>query len=325
VRADVTASEIGTVADFFNAIVGNLQEVVTQVKRSALQVNDSLGQNEGAIRTLADEAEQQKQQTTRTLESVSTMMSSIQQVAQQAQEAAAVAKAASETATLGGEAMDLTVNNIMGLRQTVGQTAKKVKRLGESSQQITKAVSLINKISQQTNLLAINAGIEAARAGEDGQGFAAVAEEVSELASQSAIATEEIERIVDAIQRETGDVVEAIEQSTTQVVEGTRRVEDAKASLNQILSGSQKMDELARQISTATRSQVATSTDVSELMAEIAQLAERTSLSSRQVSEALDQTLGVAQDLQSQVSTFVVDRDSAEGQTEGQAGENYGR
>ncbi|MEO1791877.1 MAG: GAF domain-containing protein, partial [Cyanobacteria bacterium J06629_19] len=268
VRADVTASEIGTVADFFNAIVGNLQEVVTQVKRSALQVNDSLGQNEGAIRTLADEAEQQKQQTTRTLESVSTMMSSIQQVAQQAQEAAAVAKAASETATLGGEAMDLTVNNIMGLRQTVGQTAKKVKRLGESSQQITKAVSLINKISQQTNLLAINAGIEAARAGEDGQGFAAVAEEVSELASQSAIATEEIERIVDAIQRETGDVVEAIEQSTTQVVEGTRRVEDAKASLNQILSGSQKMDELARQISTATRSQVATSTDVSELMAE---------------------------------------------------------
>ena len=86
-------------ADFFNAIVGNLQEVVTQVKRSALQVNDSLGQNEGAIRTLADEAEQQKQQTTRTLESVSTMMSSIQQVAQQAQEAAAVAKAASETAT----------------------------------------------------------------------------------------------------------------------------------------------------------------------------------------------------------------------------------
>ena len=247
------------------------------------------------------------------------------QVAQQAQEAAAGAKAASETATLGGEAMDLTVNNIMGLRQTVGQTAKKVKRLGESSQQITKAVSLINKISQQTNLLAINAGIEAARAGEDGQGFAAVAEEVSELASQSAIATEEIERIVDAIQRETGDVVEAIEQSTTQVVEGTRRVEDAKASLNQILSGSQKMDELARQISTATRSQVATSTDVSELMAEIAQLAERTSLSSRQVSEALDQTLGVAQDLQSQVSTFVVDRDSAEGQTEGQAGENYGR
>jgi len=312
VRADVTASEIGTVADFFNAIVGNLQEIVTQVKRSALQVNDSLGQNEGAIRMLAEEAEQQKQQTTHTLASVETMMNSIQQVALQAQEAAAVAKSASETATVGGEAMDLTVNNIMSLRQTVGQTAKKVKRLGESSQQITKAVSLINQISQQTNLLAINAGIEAARAGEDGQGFAAVAEEVSELASRSAIATEEIERIVEAIQRETGDVVEAIEQSTAQVVEGTRRVEDAKASLNQILTGSQKMDALARQISMATSSQVATSADVSALMEEIAQLAERTSASSRQVSDALDKTLGVAKDLQSQVSTFVVERDVEE-------------
>ncbi|MEL7523611.1 MAG: methyl-accepting chemotaxis protein, partial [Cyanobacteria bacterium J06553_1] len=214
---------------------------------------------------------------------------------------------ASETATEGEEAMDLTVSNIMLLRQTVGQTAKKVKRLGESSQQITKAVSLINQISQQTNLLAINAGIEAARAGEEGQGFAAVAEEVSELATRSASATDEIERIVDTIQRETSDVVEAIEQSTAQVVEGTRRVEDAKTSLNEILSGSQKMDELARMISEATNSQAETSASVSELMEGIAQLSKRTSESSLKVSEALKQTVTVAQDLQEQVSTFVVE------------------
>lgn len=307
VRASVTAGEIGTVADFFNAIVENLRQIVTQVKQSANQVNASLGQNESAIRTLADEALQQADQTTLTLGSIEAMTVSIQQVAQQAQQAAAVAKTASETATAGGEAMDLTVSNILTLRQTVGQTAKKVKRLGESSQQITKAVSLINQISQQTNLLAINAGIEAARAGEAGQGFAAVAEEVSELASRSATATEEIERIVETIQRETGDVVEAIEQSTAQVVEGTRRVEDAKTSLNQILTGSQKMDELARLISAATGSQVETSASVSELMKEIAQLSRRTSESSRQVSEALRQTVAVAQDLQSQVSTFVLE------------------
>jgi twitching motility protein PilJ len=307
VRADVTAGEIGTVADFFNAIVENLRQVVTQVKRSANQVNTSLGQNENAIRILATEALQQADQTTLTLDSVEAMTASIQQVAQQAQEAAAVAKAASENATAGGEAMDLTVNNIMTLRQTVGQTAKKVKRLGESSQQITKAVSLINQISQQTNLLAINAGIEAARAGEEGQGFAAVAEEVSELASRSAAATDEIERIVETIQRETSDVVEAIEQSTTQVVEGTRRVEEAKASLNEILAGSQKMDELARQISAATGSQAATSASVSDLMEEIAQLSKRTSESSFQVSEALKRTVAVAQDLQTQVATFVVE------------------
>ena len=307
VRADVSAGEIGTVADFFNSIVENLRALVTQVKTSATEVNESLGQNENAIKQLAEEAQQQAEQTTLTLDSMGKMTASIQQVALQAEEAAAVAKVASEQATQGGEAMDLTVNNIMNLRQTVGQTAKKVKRLGESSQQINKAVSLINKISQQTNLLAINAGIEAARAGEDGQGFAAVAEEVSELASQSSSAAEEIERIVDAIQRETGDVVEAIEKSTAQVVEGTRRVEDAKASLTQILDGSQKMDELAHQISEATSSQVATSTSVSTLMEQIARLAQRTSESSQQVSEALDRTLGVSRNLQAKVSTFVVE------------------
>ncbi len=307
VRADVSAGEIGTVADFFNAIVESLRAIVTQVKRSANQVNDSLGENEAAIRLLAEDALQQAEQTTLTLDSVEAMTASIQQVAHQAKEAAAVARSASETATSGEEAMDLTVNNIMSLRQTVGLTAKKVKRLGESSQQITKAVSLINQISQQTNLLAINAGIEAARAGEDGQGFAAVAEEVGELANRSASATEEIERIVETIQRETSDVVEAIEQSTTQVVEGTRRVEDARTSLGQILAGSQKMDELARSISQATSSQVQTSTSVSFLMEEIAQLAKRTSISSSQVSEALNQTVMVARDLQSQVATFVVD------------------
>lgn len=307
VRADVTASEIGTVADFFNAIVENLRQVVTQVKQSANQVNASLGENESSIRLLAAEALQQAEQTTLTLNSVDEMTTSIQQVAEQAQEAAAVARTASKTATAGEEAMDLTVSNIMAMRQTVGQTAKKVKRLGESSQQITKAVMLINQIAQQTNLLAINAGIEAARAGEAGQGFAAVAEEVGELATRSSSATEEIERIVETIQRETNDVVEAIEQSTTQVVEGTRRVEDAKASLNQILAGSQRMDELAAMISQATGLQVETSTTVSTLMAEIAQLSKRTSASSRQVSEALKQTVSVAQNLQNQVATFVVE------------------
>ncbi|MFK8186062.1 MAG: methyl-accepting chemotaxis protein [Phormidesmis sp.] len=320
VRADVEAGEIGTVADFFNVIIENLRQIVTQVKRSAKDVNASLGENESAIRNLADEALQQAEQTTLTLNSMSDMTASIRQVAAQAQEAAEVAKTASETATVGEEAMDLTVSNILAMRQTVGQTAKKVKRLGESSQQITKAVMLINQIAQQTNLLAINAGIEAARAGEAGQGFAAVAEEVGELATRSASATEEIERIVDTIQRETNDVVEAIEQSTSQVVEGTRRVEDAKASLNQILAGSQRMDELARLISEATGSQVETSASVSALMAEIAQLSARTSDSSRQASEALQQTVDVAQNLNKQVATFIVDEsDAATGNLSGGA------
>lgn len=304
VRADVTAGEIGTVADFFNSIVESLRQVVTQVKQSAEQVNQSLGKNEDDIRTLADAALEQAEETTRILDSVETMTLSVQQVADSAQQAALVARDATTTAETSGNAMDLTVQNILNLREIIGETSKKVKRLGESSQQISKAVSLINQIAMQTNLLAINAGIEAARAGEEGQGFAVVAEEVGELAARSADATKEIERIVENIQRETAEVVEAMDQSTSRVVEGTHFVEDAKRNLGQILQVSRQIDELVQSISQATVSQVETSQAVSRLMQDIAQVSERTSISSRQISGALKETVDVARELQASVETF---------------------
>ncbi|NJL87431.1 MAG: GAF domain-containing protein [Leptolyngbyaceae cyanobacterium SM1_1_3] len=307
VRADVTVGEIGTVADFFNSIIESLRQIVTQVKVSAEQVNRSVGENEGAIRQLATEALAQAEDITRALSSVEDMTDSIQSVAESARQAAQVAHTAFTTAESGGVAMARTEQNILMLRETVGTTAKKVKRLGESSQQISKVVSLINQIALQTNLLAINAGIEAARAGEEGQGFAVVAEEVGELANRSAAATQEIEKIVDAIQRETAQVVEAMEQSTAQVVEGTHLVEDAKASLEQILGVSSQIDQLVQSISTATVSQVETSTSVSQLMQMIAEVSKQTSGSSLQVSDALRSTVLVTEALQASVDTFKVD------------------
>ncbi|MBE9159453.1 GAF domain-containing protein [Nodosilinea sp. LEGE 06152] len=304
VRADVTAGEIGTVADFFNSIVESLRQIVTKVKTSAEQVNASLGENEGAIQALAVEALRQADDVTQTLASVEAMTASIQQVASSAQQAALVANSASTTAETSGQAMDLTVQNILTLREIIGETSKKVKRLGESSQQISKAVSLINQIAMQTNLLAINAGIEAARAGEEGQGFAVVAEEVGELAARSAEATKEIERIVETIQRETAEVVDAMDQSTTEVVAGTRLVEDAKQNLGRILDVSQQIDTLVRSISEATVSQVEISESVTQLMQAIAAESTRTSQSSQNISTSLRETVDVARSLQATVGTF---------------------
>ncbi|NWF58464.1 MAG: GAF domain-containing protein [Fischerella sp.] len=306
VRAEVTAGEIGTVADFFNSIVESLRDIVTQVKIAAIQVNDAIGDNSGSIRNLAEEALTQAAEINRTLDAVDRMTGSIQAVADSAHQAAKIAKNASDTATKSGQAMDMTVQNILHLRETVGETAKKVKRLGESTQQISRVVALINQISMQTNLLAINAGIEAARAGEEGQGFAVVAEEVGELAARSAAATKEIEQIVENIQRETSEVVQAMEVGTTQVVEGTRIVEDAKGSLSQILEVSRQIDALVQSISTTTASGVEISQIVSELMKQIATISKRTSDSSLQVSESLQKTVKISQKLQETVGTFKV-------------------
>jgi twitching motility protein PilJ len=306
VRAEVTTGEIGTVADFFNSIVENLRIIVTKVKASAMHVNQAIGNNEGAIRHLAEEALAQAAEIDRIFDAVNNMTNSIQAVDTSAQQAATVANTAAKTAHKSGMAMDMTVQNILHLRETISETATKVRRLGESTQHISRVVALINHISMQTNLLAINAGIEASRAGEDGQGFAIVAEEVGELAAQSVAATQEIEQIVERIQLETTEVVQAMEQGNTQVVESTHIVADAKQNLTQIVEISRQIDSLVQSISQATSSQVETSQAIAQLMKDIAVSSQRTSDSSSKMFESLVQTLQIAEELQQAVGTFQV-------------------
>ncbi len=316
VRADVSEGEIGTVADFFNAVIESLRGIVTQVKLATTQVNASLGENEGAIRQLADVAFKQASETTRTLASVEQMTHSIQEVADIAHHAAEVACTASATVETGTEAMDHTVQKILNLRETVAEAANQVKRLGESSQEISKVVSLINQIAVQTNLLAINAGIEARRAAkenpsQENQGFIIIAREISELAARSAAATQEIEQIVENIQIETSLVVEAMKLGTSEVVEGTQLVEETKQSLSQILEVSRQIDQLVASISRATVSQAETSQAVTDVMKEIAKVSEQTSQSSHQISRSLQQTVSVAQQLQASVEVFKVDANNS--------------
>jgi methyl-accepting chemotaxis protein PixJ len=304
VRADVSAGEIGIVADFFNSIVENLREIISQVKTVANEVNSSVGTNETAVGKLATEAFKQAKKIERSLEFVEQMASSTQEVATSAQQAAEITRSASLTAQSGGAAMDRTVASISQIRETVAETSKKVKRLGESSQQISKVVSLINQIALQTNLLAINASIEAARAGEEGRGFAVVAEEVGALATQSAAATKEIEQIVEAIQRETGAVVDAMEVGTTQVVEGSRLVEETKQSLQKIVDVSGEIDQLIQSISGATLSQTEKSDLIKKVFQDLAKVSETTSGSSQEIAQSLQESVQMTRELQESVSRF---------------------
>ncbi len=307
VRAQISAGEIGIVADFFNAIVESLRDVVSQVKIATGQVSTSVNTNNDSIRLLAGDATLQAQQLDDALQSVEQMTESIQQVASNARQAADASNESAKTAETGSLAIAQSASSILQLRQTVAETTKKVKRLGEASQQISKVVVLIDQIALKTNMLAVNASIEAARAGEEGRGFAVVAEEVGALAAQSATATKEIARIVETIQQETTEVVESMEASTLQVVEGTNKVEDARKSLVQIVEVARKVNELFQGISIATTSQVATSQSVKLVMENLSTQSQKSSETSREVAIALQETADVASKLQASVETFKVD------------------
>lgn len=307
IRAKVTADEIGTVADSYNATINSLRQIVGTVQNAAAQVADTTSSNETAIAELSAEALRQAEEIARALEKVRQMSVSISAVAASAAQAEAAVQQANTTVDAGDRAMNRTVDGIGTIRETVAEALAKVRQLGESSQKISKVVSLINSFAEQTNLLSLNAAIEAARAGEEGRGFAVVADEVGSLARQSAEATAEIENLVAEIQAETNAVVAVMEAGTEQVVNGTRLVDETRQSLNKITAVSTQISSLVQAISEASVVQTQASEEVTKTMSDVAAIANRTSYEATQVTAAFKQLLAVADEMQTSVGQFKVD------------------
>jgi methyl-accepting chemotaxis protein PixJ len=307
IRAKVTEDEIGTIADSYNATIENLRRIVTQVQQAAAQFTNTTGTNEAAVRQLSNEATKQAEDVAGALERLQAMNQSIQEVAENAAQAESAVQQATKTVDQGEDAMNRTVDGILAIRETVAATAKQVKRLGESSQKISKVVNLISSFADQTNLLALNAAIEAAHAGEEGRGFAVVADEVRSLARQSAEATAEISELVASIQSETNEVVNAMEAGTEQVVAGTRLVDETRRSLNQITAASAQISELVEAITAAAVEQSQTSQSVTQTMAQVAAIADKTSSEASNVATTFKDLLAVAQSLQDTVRQFKVE------------------
>lgn len=307
VQAEVTADVLGAVADAFNLTIQNLRDIVQQVKVAAKEVTKGATNSETFARALSSDALRQAEELGVTLNSVQVMTDSIQRVAEAAREAEIVARDASAIALKGGEAVENTVAGILEIRETVAETTRKVKRLAESSQEISKIVALISQIASRTNLLALNASIEAARAGEAGRGFAIVADEVRQLADKSAKSLKEIEQIVMQIQSETGSVMTAMEEGTQQVIKGTKLAEEAKRSLENIIQVANRIDTLVCSITSDTVEQTETSRAVAHVMQSVELTAQETSQEAQRVSGALQLLVGVSRDLISSVERFRVE------------------
>ncbi|NET58110.1 MAG: GAF domain-containing protein [Symploca sp. SIO2E6] len=307
VRAPVTEDEVGTVADAYNNTLQSLRGIVKQVQDSSRQVSQTSQESDQAIAGLTSQAQQQFESLNQALAQIQTMVNSTEAVATNAQQVEAAVQQANQTVQQGDTAMNRTVEGILDIRETVAETSKRLKRLSESTQKVSRVVNLIGNFTTQTQLLALNASIEATRAGEYGRGFVVVADEVRSLARQSAEATTEIAQLVQEIQAGTAEVSQVMETGIQQVAQGTNLVNDTRQTLNAIVEATAKISQLVEGITQATEAQTQEFQSVTETMTEVAGIANQTSAEATDISSSFKELLAMSQKLQVSADKFKVD------------------
>ncbi|NEP00615.1 MAG: GAF domain-containing protein [Symploca sp. SIO2E9] len=306
VRAPVTDNEVGTIAAAYNNTLQSLRTVVIQVQESSRKVAQTSQESESSITDLSAQAQQQFMALGLALEHIQKMVDSTSAVGSSAQQVETALQQTHQIVQEGDVAMNRSVDGILDIRETVAETSKRIKRLSESSQKVSKVVNLISNFTTQTQLLALNAAIEATRAGEYGRGFVVVAEEVRSLARQSADAATEIAQLVQEIQQGTAEVSTVMEKGIEQVAQGTNLVTDARQTLNAIVEATAQISYLVEGITKATQVQNQECQSVTQTMNEVAAIANQTSEDSIEMSNSFKELLAMAQNLQTSADQFKV-------------------
>ncbi|MDQ3618115.1 MAG: methyl-accepting chemotaxis protein [Pseudomonadota bacterium] len=304
VKATVTEDMTGAIADSINFAVEQLRSLVQTITDTSVQVASSAQETQATAMHLAEAAEHQAQEISSASNRISEIAASIDQVSKNSAESADVAQRSVEIATKGAGVVRQTIQGMDNIRDQIQETSKRIKRLGESSQEIGSIVELINDISEQTNILALNAAIQAASAGEAGRGFAVVADEVQRLAERASNATKRIETLVQTIQSDTNEAVSSMEQTTSEVVAGARLAEDAGTALGEIEKVSSDLSGLIQGISAASQLQSGAAANITQTMNTIQQITSQTTQGANQTAESIGNLAQLAADLRRSVADF---------------------
>ncbi len=306
VQATVTEDITGAIADSINYAIEALRGLVATINNSSILVDAAAKQTEGTSRQLVRSAETQAKQAAAASESMARMATSIEEVSGNAERCSDVARHSVEVAHKGGEAVRRTIAGMNTIRETIQDTSKRIKRLGESSQEIGNIVELIEEIAEQTNILALNASIEASRAGEASRGFAVVADEVQKLAERSTMATKKIEVLVSTIQSDTNEAVMSMERSTTDVVGGALLAENAGAALDEIEQVSHQIASLVQNISGSSKEQTSVAGAITKNMHVLREISSKTTESTTATSSAISKLSELASQLRKTVAGFAL-------------------
>jgi twitching motility protein PilJ len=303
-QASVTENFTGAIADSINFAIDQMRALVSNINQLSVQVAGAAGETQTIASDLATAAESQAREIGGASEAINQMAVSIDHVSLNAAESAAVAERAVEIAGKGAGVVQDAINGMDNIRGQIQETAKRIKRLGESSQEIGDIVSLINDIADQTNILSLNAAIQASMAGDAGRGFAVVADEVQRLAERSSAATKQIAALVKTIQSDTTEAVISMEQTTSEVVSGARRAQDAGVALEEIENVSSSLAELIQNISNAARQQAVSAGHVSNTMNVIQEITAQTVSATEQTATSIGKLAAMAVEMRESVEGF---------------------
>ncbi len=304
VQAEVTPDTLGVLADSFNYMIEELAKVVGRVQSTAVQVTNATRRILDGSAELAQASETQVSQISQTTEAVEALAIFIQNVARNAQLSADVAQEALHHASNGQQSVRQTIDGMMLIRENVQETSKKIKRLGERSNEIGEIVRIIEDIADQTNLLALNAAIQSAMAGEHGRGFAVVADEIRLLAERSTESTKRIDTLVKSIQGDTYEAVVAMEDSTQEVVKGSQLADEAGRALNSIYNAVERQAQMIESIARAANDQTSVSEAVAVAMGQISEITRQTNFGTQEAAASVTYLAELAEQLRSSVSTF---------------------
>jgi twitching motility protein PilJ len=305
-QATVTEDITGAIADSVNYTVEELRSLVAQVQSTATRVNETTEKVEANSVELLAASSEQLREIRATGESVLQMAARINDVSAQAQQTAEVARRSLQAAESGRQAVSDTIGGMNQIRDQIQDTAKRIKRLGESSQEIGEITELISDITEQTNVLALNAAIQAASAGEAGRGFSVVAEEVQRLAERSADATRQIAALVKTIQSDTADAVAAMERSTQGVVEGAKLSDAAGAALADIDRVTRQLSTLITDISGQALQQAGQASVVAGNIQHIFAVTEQAGAGTRSTAQMVRELAATAEELRQSVARFKI-------------------
>jgi twitching motility protein PilJ len=306
IRATVSEDITGAIADSVNYTVEELAVLVRRINDAAERVTRASSAAKSTSNDLLSATKVQSAEIQNANAVVLEMANSMKTVSSSALESANVAHASLEAAQKGAAAVANSISGMNEIRTQIQETSKRIKRLGESSQEIGEIVELISDITEQTNVLALNAAIQAASAGEAGRGFSVVAEEVQRLAERSGEATKQIAAIVKTIQTDTHDAVAAMEHSTQGVVEGAKLSDAAGQALNEISSVSEDLAHLIEAISKDTQAQADIATQVADSMQGILRITGQTTTSTQETAVSIGELTELAVELKGSVSGFKV-------------------